>query len=446
MPRGRNAARTARRRFGRPRKAAGLLGIAVPALALPVTAWAQASGQLLESEIPLSTATGRNLGVTERPRPELEPMGLPAGGFRLYPELEVGVGYSTNVTGAESGKRDDGFVDTRARLRALSQWSRHSLVASVLYDGRHFLRTPQQDQDGFLTQLDGQLDLAGDSTVNGTFSYGRSYELQSAGSFPANGAGAVAVDRLRGMLRGAYVINRLRLTLSGDYNRLDYADTVSTTGTTLSLAYRDRSVYRTSLRAEYQLSPDNALFAQVTYRRTDYDTTSIVNNRTSNDYRAMAGVAGDVTSLIRVAAAVGYVKRDYVNPAFLSIDDAVFDVQLNYYATPLTTVSASATRTIEEPSVAGSPGYIATRAGARVDHELLRNLTFYLLGDYEEDRFRNVDRADSYYRIALGGDFMPRRGVTVGPRLNYYDRRSRGAARGPRINDFRATALLNWQW
>lgn len=105
---------------------------------------------------------------------------------------------------------------------------------------------------------------------------------------------------------------------------------------------------------EYALSPDNAVFVQGTYRHTDYDMKTTTANRTSDEWRAGVGAIADVSSLIRIAGAVGYFRRTYDNPAFDSIGDLDVDFRLDYYVSPLTTVSTVFTRQLEEAIVAGS--------------------------------------------------------------------------------------------
>src|SRR5690349_13589856 len=51
----------------------------------------------------------RGASVLERPRPELEPLGLRAGSFLIFPKLEFGTAYDDNVFATE-GKTDGDFI------------------------------------------------------------------------------------------------------------------------------------------------------------------------------------------------------------------------------------------------------------------------------------------------------------------------------------------------
>ncbi|MHC9418844.1 outer membrane beta-barrel protein [Sphingomonas citri] len=439
-----------RRALSRARRSAAanapLLGALLTAgAAWPGAADAQVFGPLLDSEIPLTTQTGRNQSVQDRPKPELAPVGVPLGSFRLYPDVTAGIGITTNVVGAEVDARSDSFATLTPQVAIRSDWGRHALAGVFNYSGARYRWTSAKNQDGFLGQVDGRLDIVGESEVAGSASYRRTYEDQQEANFPVNGGGAVAVDQARGMLRAALVTNRLRWTSSGDFNSFRYKDTISTTGTTLDLSFRDRDVYRGTVRAEYQTSPDNSLFAQVTYRRTDYVTTNINDDRTSDEWRASLGAIADVTSLLRVAGAVGYFRRSYASPVFDTVGGLAVDVRADYYVSPITTLSGVVSRQLEEAVVRGSPGYIASRVGLRVDHELLRNLVPYLSADYFTGDFKDFDRKDHGFSAGGGFEYVANRHWVVDLDANYRSRLSSGTQRGPEINEFRAITSIKFR-
>jgi len=421
------------------------LALLAAGAACPGAATAQVFGPLLDSEIPLSTQTGRNQGVQNRAKPELAPVGLPLGSFRLYPEVTAGIGLTTNVVGAETNARSDSFATVTPQVAVRSDWGRHALSGLFNYSGARYRWTDAKDEDGFLAQVDGRLDVVGESELNGSASYRRVYEDQQEASFPVTGGGAVAVDQARGALRAALVTNRLRWTVSTDYNSFRYRDTVSTNGNRLDLSFRDRDVYRGTVRAEYQTSPDNSLFAQVTYRRTDYLTSEAVNDRTSDEWRGSIGAIADVTSLLRIAGAIGYFRRSYSNPLFDTVGDLAVDVRADYYLSPITTISAVVSRQLEEAAVRGSAGYIANRVGLRIDHELLRNLVPYLGADYFTGNFKNYDRDDHGFSVGGGFEYTLNRRWVLDLDANYRSRLSSGTFQGPEINEFRAVTSMKFR-
>lgn len=401
-------------------------------------AQAQVYQPLLDSEIPLSTKTGRNQSVGERPHPELEAQGLPLGGFRAYPEITAGIGYTSNVLGAESGAQGDAFVLVRPQLQLRSQWANHSLVATASYEGRRYFETPPRNRDAYLLDLDGRIDVTRDTQVFLSAAARRTYEDQTSGNFPQNGAGAIAVDVRTLSARATQRLNRFIVSASADHNHFNYNPTVTTTGVTLDLDYRDYSVDRASARVEYELSPDNAVFTQFTYKHTSYSLTGVPTDRSGGEWRASVGAIADVTSLLRIAGGVGYFWRSYDNPALKRISSLNADIQATYYLSPLTTISGTLTRELEEAAVNNSSGFIATRGMLRVDHELLRNLRPFAYGSFEKDDFKGIDRNDRLATLGLGVLYDPNRYLSVSGELTYINRDSTGADRGPNFGEFRA--------
>ncbi|MFA5967663.1 MAG: outer membrane beta-barrel protein [Sphingomonas sp.] len=448
-PRNEAALRLARRPGTSPRQTArcvafigGVLGAAL--CGTSASAQIYTYGQLLDSEIPTTVSTGRNQGVLDRDRPELNQVGVPIGGFLALPSITIGQGYTDNVVIAEIDKRSDVYAEVKPQLTLQSQWQRHSLTGTFYYDARRYLNTGPKNEDGFLAQLDGRLDIQTQSSVFGSASFRRTYENQAEASFPLGGGGAVAVDQPRALIRGTTQTNRLRLTVSGDYNGFRYLDTVSTTGVRLNLSFRDRDVYRTSARAEYLLGKDNSVFTQFTYRRTDYKATGTVNDRTSDEWRGSVGVIADVTDLLRVGGAVGYFHRSYSSPLFRSIGGVVADVHAEYYLSPLTTISAIVSRELDEATIVGSSGYTDLRIGGRIDHELLRNVLPYVFADYIHDDFRGIDRVDRAYDAGGGVTYLVNRRFTAQLSAEYVSRSSRGTQSGPNINELRGLITITF--
>ena len=434
--------------YSRLRKVVAATCVAFGVLA-PEAAAAQALGQyvygqFLDSEIPLTTVTGRNQGVRDRIKLELRPVGLPLGGFRLFPSLDGGVGYTSNVVGAATNARSDGYAEVNPAVSVQSQWARNALNATISYDGLRFFRTSAENQNGILVEADGRLDFLNKDYLYATASYRRSYEDQLEASFPQGGAGALAVDQPSFLTRGSYSLNRVRLTASADYNNFTYRNTVSTTGSVLDLSFRDRDVYRGSVRGEYLLGQENSAFLQGTFRRTDYQTSDPLNDRTSDEWRLNAGAIADVTELLRVAGGVGYFHRTYPNPLFRPFGGVAIDLRASYYLTPLTTLTGIASRQPDEASIARSSGYIATRLGGRIDHELLRNLVVYLTADYSSASFKGIDRRDQAADGGAGVDWMLNRWFTASVAATYVSRVSHGADSGPDIPEYRGLFMVRF--
>lgn len=393
---------------------------------------------LLATDIPFELDRGRNVSVMSRPKPELEPQGVPVGGLRLYPSLTVGADYSSNVYGAT----DNGVSDVAAliapKVELRSDWGRHFFKVEASGDFRRFASETLRNQDGYDVDAQGSVNVVGDSTIYGYAGIQRTYEAQYSGAFPANSASPVPVTRKMAIARGTYVQNRIRLTLNLDYTNLDYKDNEALSGERIDEDFRDRDVARVSGRAEYAITPDTAVFVQASYAKSNYDSPMVAQpQRDNSEVRLLAGLAFDLTSLIRAGIGVGYVSRDYDSSFYPRMTNVAVDARLEYFLTQLTTITVLGRRAIEDSIVGASPGFVATTISGRVDHELLRNLILYAGADYEDDNFAAITRKDSQYRLTGGALYTAYRNLVIEPNVTYVDRKSRGELAGQSFNELR---------
>ncbi len=422
---------------------------------MPGAAAGQTFGQILDSEIPLDII-GVPRGVRDRQRPELEPAPLRIGGVAVSGALDTSLGSTSNVLGAQNQHRADGFAEWEPQLVAtLAPGPDRSARIMLDYDGKRFLATPAKRQDGYRIAASGNYGF-------GTFGFGggmlvasafhqRRYEDQLTGSFPANGGGAVAIDQTQAQARLAQAFNRVKLTGALTFDRLRYHATITTTGAVLSQSYRDNSVLRASSRIDYTLLADTALFAQVSWRGTDFAANSAYANRSSHEWRAIGGFSTDVSGLIRLSAGIGGYSRHYrvppvgpgSGPDFGKLAGLAWDLRGAYYLTPLTTLSLQARREFVDANVRQSPGYEATSVRLQLDHEFLRNLLLSVMIGEEGDRFRLALRQDRLHDYALWADYWLSPHLVVKPRIEWLDRTGSGAAAGPHIAAFRTQLALS---
>ncbi len=426
---------------GRLRLAAASVLMVASAL-VATDAGAQRLGPLLDTDIPFDIDRGNNVSVADRPHPEDDALGVPAGAFIVYPEVGVGAGYTSNVFGAQNHPRSDGFLELQPDVRAESQWSRNWLRVEASADLNRYLDETIKNETGYLLSAAGRIDFKDDSNLLLSASHDKIYLEQYSGAFPANAAGSVPLHRTQADVRGTYVFNRLRLVVDARINRMDFDDTRAVGGQSLDQDYRDETAKTAGARAEYAISPTTALFVQGSYIDSDYRLSSTaISSRSSREYRFLSGITFDAAALARASAGIGYSNRNYRNSVYPSIHSLAVDIRLEYFLSGLTTISLALKREPQDAIVGRSPGYIATMPHARVDHELLRNLILYTQADFEHDKFRNLDRVDNLFRIGAGAKYTPRRNIVVNPDISYFDRKSRGDLTGQTFKEVRFSVL-----
>lgn len=424
-------------------RALGLSGVGlVAAASCPMQAAAQTFEPLLGAEIPFDIERGLKDSVLTRERPELDPLGIRSGSVTIYPQIESGVGFSNNVFGTADDPSSDVFFEIRPAIRVQTNYSRHSVVLSAAAPITRFIDQTIRNQTGYNLAADYNINIHGSSSLYGYVHYDKDYEAQYAGNFPTQAASTIPRRRLAALMRGTYDMGRVRLIANGDMNRIDYSDTRTIFGTVLSQDFRDRTIMRGSGRAEYAVSDITAVFGQFSYSNTDYRNLSRASiDRGSHEIRALGGVTFNLTNLVHAAVGVGYGSRNYLSSQYQTISGLALDVRLQYLLSPITTITASARRDIEDAIISTSPGYFMTTFQLRGDHELLRNLIVNTSARYEHDNFKGIVRTDDLFAIGGGATYTMFRNVQIVPEVQYISRDSKADLNiiGRVFNEFRTT-------
>ncbi|KQN90993.1 hypothetical protein ASE95_12040 [Sphingomonas sp. Leaf231] len=420
---------------------AGTLLIAALTVGAP-TAHAQVSRAVLDTGIPFDLPQTDRVTVLQRPHPEIDPLGVRAGAFLVFPQVDVSANATSNVFGATNDAVSDAYAIVAPRLDARSTWSRHQLLGHVRGNFRRFLDYSIKNEDGYDVGIESRLDIVGESNLRAAVNADRIYINQLSGDFPRFAAASVPLDRQVASLRGTYGLNRLQLMGDVNVTRLDYSDTRALDGTMIDQDYLDRTATRLTARAEYNISPVTSLFVQGVYTLHDYKVVNFDFDRSGDELRVVGGAAFDVTPLIRTRLGVGYLTRHYDTAGVSTLSGLAFDAQVDYLVTQLTTISVSARRDVRDAIVQGSPGYTASRLAAEIDHELLRSLILVGRVDLERDDFSRIDRDDTLFHVGASAVYTLNRSMVLTPSIDYSNRDSGGAQLGQRFNEVRAGLSL----
>jgi hypothetical protein len=423
-----------------------VLSMAAPAL-MSAPAAAQQVNNFLGSDIPPDLQRGAAITVLDRPHPELEPLGIQAGSMMLFPALTTSIGYTSNVYGSTTGAVAGGFATEKPEVALISQWSRNFLEFIGSGDIKRYFDQPARNETGYDIRADGRLDFGTGDNIVGLVHRKRGYEEQYSGTFPQNSAGAIGFNQTDATVRGTLELNRLRLIGSGRINDLVFSPSRTLSNQLLDERYRNRTEYHAAVRMEYAFNPDIAAFTEASFVRSDYRIALAGQPlRNNNATRFLVGGNFDFGRLVRGTIGVGYEKHEYDLSFYLPIRGIAFDAQLQWLPTDLTTVNFQATRKVEDAINANSPGYFASLAQLRIDHELLRYVQLFAETTYERDSFVAITRRDRQYSFHAGATYSVGRHFKLIPSAWYIDRASVGTPVGQPFKEVRGTLALFTQW
>jgi len=371
--------------------------------------------------------------VTNRPRPELDPLGVHAGGLFIYPRLGLQEFYNDNIFATDSNETDDFITLITPRVDVTSDWNKHAFdLYGKAAIGRYADQT-EEDFEDFSVGTNGRLDITQRAKLRAGVSYDRLHQGRGSPDDVRSQGGSPAVepeifDVSSVFLNYQQWLGRFLLESGGEVDRLGYDNVGTEDGGIIIYDDRDRAIYAGNLKMGYEFMPGYTAFArgEVDYRR--YDDLCCGSNpvdRDSQGYLIEVGTDFDVTAVLFGDVAIGYRSQDYDDPGFDTIGDVAGRASLAWNPTGLTTVSASITRgEVIETTLSGSAAIFETAGRVTVDHELLRNLLLQAAVSVGDEDYQDIDRSDTYVRGGFGAKYLMNRYIQLDLSYDYLSRGS----------------------
>jgi len=362
-------------------------------------------------------ARDRAVTVRQRPRPEYDAIGVPVGAFTLFPRVQADLEYNDNIYATDTGEDGDVLLRLRPDLNLRSEWSRHFVSVFARASTSAYADNSNEGATDWTVGTSGRLDVLRGTNITAGADFGRLSEPRTSVSTPQLAREPIRYTAGQAYLAGAMTLNRLKLSSRLDYRKFNYDDGRAFNGALIEQDDRDREIVSLLGRADYAVSPDTALFVQVSGNERDYrDVPSASPPRDSSGYEALVGASFELGALIRGEIAAGYIKQEFDNAAYETIDGFGARGELEWLPTQLTTVTFTGSRTVEDAGIIGVAGYLSTQFTAQVDHELLRNLILTGTANYGQDDFDELGRTDERWGAGFSGTYLVNRnfGITLG--------------------------------
>ncbi|MGI4795583.1 MAG: outer membrane beta-barrel protein [Janthinobacterium lividum] len=383
-----------------------------------------AQAQLIDTYLDRSLqGTGVTPGVTvaSRSRPEYTEVPVRLGSFLVQPELDQSFGYDDNVTGS-SRAQGSTVSETTASLGAISNWSRDSLGAFTTVDTLQYPEQPRQSFTNWSASLAGRKDIGRDALYASYTHLNLDQTSRTLDAPQLDHPVAVRVDDLRAVYETQF--SRLLLRPS-----LDVTDDSYDNGIVGGLPYlqnfRDRIVISPSLEAHYEMAPLRNLVlvvrdSQASYRNRPAGTPT----RNFNDASLLGGIDYDTGGLVQLRLLAGYERRDFTSGSFPTIAAPVVEASAVYTPTGLTTLTATASRYIEDAAADLTVGYTETALAVQIDHEYLHNVVLKARAAYLQDDYAQGQSSQSLYTGSFGATWLLSRSLRLAFTYTISDRQS----------------------
>lgn len=326
------------------------------------------------------------------------PVGFYSGAFLLKPSIEVQHGYDSNAQKVVNGKASS-FSIVQGALNAQSQWQRHELSLDLRGGYTTYYDVEGVDRPDVQAVLRGRIDVTSLTKIELESKFGLTTE------YPASPDAIASVRRqpnVYGFGQTAALVqrfNRFEVTAGIGIERNIYENASLTDGSRLSLADRDYTAYSARLRGAYEWSPDVKPFAEAAIDRRERDLPVDLNGiaRDSDGYTLRAGLTFGRKEWLFGEVSAGVAHRSYADPLLQDITGLIFDAQLTWLATGLTTFKLNAASGIDETAVPGASGVMRHEFRLSMDHAFRR----YLVGTLSVGWLR-----EDYEGTALVNDYL----------------------------------------
>jgi hypothetical protein len=413
--------------------------------ALPGAAHAgpnERAGLALSTGADSNFARDRNISVSQRPRPDYEARGLRTGAFLVYPKITATYEHNDNIYAAETNEVDDNVLRLTPEVALTSDWPRHALAAYARGTFNRFQDFGTEDTDDYGFGASGRLDVLRNASISGGADHARLTEPRTSPNSPAAALEPVQYDLASARVLASREFNRLKLSGRYGYQDFDYRSPPRTGGGIVDQSFRDRSIMEFMGRADYAVSPDTALFFEVTGNTRDYDRQppAAPLQRDSDGVQALVGANFELGALTRGEIAVGYISQSFKDPTLDKIDGFGARAQVEWFPTELTTLTFAGSRSVEDSATPGAGAYLSSNISAQIDHELMRNVILTAQAAYGEDEYDVIGRRDERKNFGVSATYMINRVVGVTASYSYANQDTvKGVGSPFTVNKFAAT-------
>lgn len=374
---------------------------------------------------------GQNVSVLERARPDYDPTGIQLGAFIVKPRLSVGVETTDNVFFQQDDQQDDFAYVLQPEVDVSTTWSRNSAQLTVGLTDRKWDEFDSENRTDEYVRGQVRIDIAGSTAVTIGGSHQNYGESRGAPDAPGGAAKPGDVKSSEVFVAGTQTFNRVRVTARATMRKLEFDRVPLTAGGFDDSPERDRDEMAIDARVEYAVSPRTSVFVQAGHEQRDYDLKPPVAafNRDNELNSVLGGVSFDVSALARGEIAVGYLDQSFDASNLDGASGMAVTAQLEWFPQEITTVTFDASRRAEETNFGVAGSYLLTEAGARVDHELLRNVILNARISAGKREFEGIARDDELANAGVGVRYLVNRDVEVGAGWTFERQESSGALR-----------------
>jgi hypothetical protein len=354
--------------------------------------------------------------------------GMRVGTAIITPSLEVADTYDTNIFATSGREHSDWYASLLPSLAIQSDWLRHSFSLKADGEFRQYDNFSREDVSNVSVAANGRIDLASNAYILAGGGYQLLHEDRGA-LVPVNGISPTQYTVVSG--RTGFVVEPapLGLRLDATVGSYGYNNAALFGGAVVPENARDHVVYALEPRVTYQVTPQYNAFLRAVVNRRQYTALREPDgiDRSSTGYSADLGTSFKLGGLAIGEFYLGYIRQAYQSRIASPITGVDFGGKIEWRASPEMSLRLDLSRSIEETSILGSPGFMQTALRFGVEHELAPR--FLLLGSigFVNADFGGAAGSSNLYELKLGARYLLSSNFSAGLEYDFGHRASSAA-------------------
>lgn len=370
--------------------------------------------------------------------------GLPLGGFRLFPTLDLGANYDDNVYRTQNSAKSDYYFLENPGFILKSQWSRHELDLFGALNAYQYASLDSENHNDWNIGGNGRLDI-----LRGTyFAGGGSYAVQHESRTSPDQSGYAKEPTQFALARADAALEyrpyHFGFSLGGNYTRYDYDPTKLIGSTSIDNTDRNRDEYIAYAKSSYEFSPGYAMFVQVNYKdvRYDLDLDRSGLQRANDGYSVNAGLDMLVTNLVKGQIFAGYLSQRYHTP-LVNVSGLNYGANVDWSASEIWTFHLTASRALNGTTISTASAQDERAVRLGVDYSVLQNVMVQAHIGYTDSVFSGSTRDDKYTDAGIGVEYDLNQNISA--KLAYTFRNRDSTIAGQDFNENQATVGLSFR-
>jgi hypothetical protein len=356
------------------------------------------------------------------------PLGLRWGSFLVFPELIVEWMSSDNANLSSLNARADHAALLAPGVTVRSDWSRHYLEGSISGTRSYYSDLTGINDKELQLNTRGRLDFSRDTNLEATLFYLHTLEGIAENDTPDGAIERTPLNAAGGTLQLTHRTSPVTTTILAGITNQDFDDVALVNGTIANNDDRDYTEFEMTGRLGYEFVPGADGFVEVSGNNRNYNDKIDDNGREtgSSGFQVLAGVAIDPGGKVSGELSAGYARQSPDESTLDDITAIMFNANLLWRVTGLTTVRFDIETEIAETTEPFSAGSVDRLAIVSVRHAFRRHVIGGASFSYLVEDFSGSTLEDQEFTLGLNGEYLISRYAAV--TTNYEHTRSRSTA------------------